>query len=72
MLMYKTEPLYTAAGKHACRAFKLALICIFALGFLGNFKALAATTLEISDANPMAMPEVGSYKLRILSLPCWN
>jgi hypothetical protein len=40
---------------------QLLLICVLAIS------PIPSQAVEISDANPMAMPAVGSYKLRILS-----
>ena len=45
------------------------LFILFLLALLATAPALQAqnSTLEISDANPLAMPEVGAYGLRVLT-----
>ena len=66
--------LFTMIQKKECaKGFSAQLISIFRILFSGIIglalvtSAPAATSLQITDENPMQMPAVGSYGLRILS-----
>ena len=58
------NPLLTALKKSPA-----GLFILFLLAFLAIAPAVQAQTssLQISDANPLAMPEVGAHGLRVLS-----